>query len=37
MARPTKRETPDYVISTILFAPLVVWGVLFLLDLFHAP
>jgi len=37
VARLTKRETRDFVISTIHFAPLVVWGVLYLLDIFHAP
>jgi len=34
MARLTKRETTDFVISMILFAPLISWGLLFLLDLF---
>jgi hypothetical protein len=33
MTRPTKREILVFVIITILFAPLVVWGVLFLLGL----
>jgi hypothetical protein len=37
MDRLNKRETQDFVISIILFAPLVVWCVVLLLDLFYSP